>query len=143
MHLTGAKEHRIDAKMRLTLPADVSRAFDDKVCLVPIKDVLYGFTPEGHAAWVKQCFPDGYNPRSRDDVELRRMLNSATVTVDIDGAHRISLGKLPERVLAPLESERRVVVVGNDDHFELWTPEDWQTEQESVADRIDQALFDL
>ncbi len=98
MYLTGSKQHTLDAKVRLTLPAEFRREFDREVCIVPAASALYGFTPEGHKAWVESSFPNGFNPRSAADDKLRRFLNGQTVHVDIDSAGRIALGKIPEKI---------------------------------------------
>ncbi len=141
MYLTGSRKHSLDSKVRLTLPADMRREFAEKVCLVPLNDALYGFTPDGHRAWVDGFFPDGFNQRSRDDVRLRQLLNSRTVTVDIDSAGRIALGKVPEDVRAKLGLAGEVMVVGNDDHFELWNVEEWEKAQEAFDDDLEALMF--
>ena len=47
MYLTGSKQFNLDAKARLTLPANYRKDFDGQVTLIPLHDALYGFTPEG------------------------------------------------------------------------------------------------
>ena len=120
MNLTGSYEHNLDAKLRLTLPAGFRKQFDGVVMLVPVNGAIYGFTPEAHANWVMSFFPEGFNPRDRKHDALKRSLNKRTVTVDIDSAGRIALGKLPAAKLEEYGISRAVTVVGNDDHFEVW-----------------------
>lgn len=141
MYLTGSRKHSLDSKVRLTLPADMRREFDEKVCLVPLNDALYGFTREGHRAWVAGFFPDGFNQTSQRDVQLRKGLNARTVTVDIDSAGRIALGKVPEGVRAKLGLAGEVVVVGNDDHFELWNAEKWEKAQADFDDDLEALMY--
>ena len=88
MYLTGTYGRSLDAKSRITLPATFRKQFDVQVCLVPVGNALYGFTPESHQAWIASFFPNGFNPRNRKDDKLRRALASRTVTVDIDSAGR-------------------------------------------------------
>ena len=141
MYLTGSRTHNLDAKMRLTLPADVRRQFEDKVYLVALPDAVYGFTPEGHKAWVDSMFPEGYNPRSKRDSDLRLAINARTAMVDIDSAGRVSLSKMDEDVLAKLG--REIEVIGNDDHFELWNAEEWAKQRASFSDEVfNSLLFD-
>lgn len=141
MYLTGSRTHNLDAKLRLTLPADFRRQFEDKVYLVALPDAVYGFTPEGHKAWVDSMFPEGYNPRSKRDSDLRLAINARTAMVDIDSAGRVSLSKMDEAVLAKLG--REIEVIGNDDHFELWNAEEWAKQQASFSDEVfNSLLFD-
>ncbi|MEY8436759.1 MraZ family transcriptional regulator [Atopobiaceae bacterium 24-176] len=141
MYLTGSRKHSLDSKARLTLPADMRREFKEKVCLVPLNDALYGFTPEGHRAWVDGFFPNGFDQRSKEDVRLRLVLNSKTVTVDIDSAGRIALGKVPEQDRSKLGLAGEVMVVGNDDHFEVWNVEEWEKAQQAFDDDLETLMF--
>lgn len=141
MYLTGAKKHTLDAKERLTLPADYRREFASKVCLLPLKDALYGFTPEAHKAYVESQFPNGFSPTSRRDVALRRGLNGRTVTVDIDSAGRVALSKVADAERARLGLTGEVMIVGNDDHFEVWNTEAWESSQEVFASDLDDLMF--
>ncbi len=74
----GTRKHSLDAKSRLTLPADFRKQVGDQVCLVPLKDALYGFAPVEYEAWVNSFFENGerhFDPRSR---VLPRMLSWST-----------------------------------------------------------------
>lgn len=142
MYLTGSKKHSLDAKLRLTLPAEYRREFDTRVCLLPLKDAVFGFTPEAHKAYVESQFPHGYSATSRRDVALRRGLNGATVTVDIDSAGRVALSKLPDAERERLGLSGEVMVVGNDDHFEVWNPATWQEINETFAEDLDALMFE-
>ncbi|MCH3943585.1 MAG: MraZ family transcriptional regulator [Atopobiaceae bacterium] len=141
MYLTGSKQCTVDAKARLTLPASIRKEFDDKVCIVPIDGALHGFTPEGHKAFLDSLFPEGFNPHSRRDVKLRRALTSRTETIEIDSAGRICLGKVSQRDRESLGLERQVMVVGNDDHFEIWNSERWEAVQAAFTDEDLDALL--
>ncbi len=131
MHLTGEFEHNLDAKFRLTLPASFRKQFSEGVIVlvpVPYENAIYGFTPEGHEAWVQSYFPDGYNPKSKKDVQRRRVLNKIATTVEIDSAGRVALGKLHKEDLDKRSIEREVVVFGNDDHFEIWNKDEYEAQ---------------
>lgn len=145
--MLGAKRCNLDAKLRLTLPADFRKELGDKVCLIPFHDCLYGFAPESYEAWVASLFErDGrhFDPRSREDVRLKRGISGSTVMVDVDAAGRIALGKLdaakPGRREA-LGLVRGVTVVGNTDHFEVWNTERWEAEQESFEEDFESLLY--
>ena len=145
MYLTNDFQRNLDAKGRLTLPAEWRSAFADEkvtqICLVPMPEAVYGFAPEDHKAWLMSFFPDGFNPRSKADTKLRRALASRTVTVDIDSAGRLALSKLSEKTLAHYEIEREVEVIGNVDHFEIWNAASYEAELEEFSDDEFEALM--
>lgn len=149
MYLTGSKQYNLDAKARLTLPAGYRKDFTDSVCLIPLKEALYGFTPEGFQEWVDSFFErDGksFNPRSRKDTALKRMLTGSAVTVEIDSAGRIALGKIdatnPEARERLGLTSRDVTVVGVGDHFEVWSTPRWEAQQASALDALDALMYD-
>ncbi len=143
----GAKRYNLDAKLRLTLPADFRKEIGDKVCVIPFDGCLYGFTPENYEAWINSLFEkDGrsYDPRNRNDVRLRRGIAGSTLLLELDSAGRIALGKLDS--IKPGKREelgivREVVVVGNLNHFEVWDAAKWDAEQESFDDDFESLLY--
>ncbi len=141
MYLTGAYQHNLDAKLRLTLPASFRRQFEGVVHLVPVNGAIYGFTPEAHAKWVMSFFPEGFDARNRKHDELKRKLNMRTVIVEIDNAGRISLGKLPASKLEKYGIKRAVTVIGNEDHFEVWNAPSVDLESDD-DDELDALMFD-
>ena len=139
MYLTDTYRHTLDAKQRLTLPADFRRQVDKTVYLVKVLDCVYGFTPEEHRNYVDSLFPGGLDPRDRKQDELRRAINAQTVMTDVDSAGRVSLSKMSEKVHAMLG--RDVVVVGNTDHFEVWNATTWDEKQDALTDEDFAALL--
>jgi MraZ protein len=127
------------------LPANYRKQFEDNMLLlIPLKDALYGFTPEGFGKWVNSFFEkDGkkFDAGNRKHVELRRMLTASAVPLDIDSAGRIALGKIDASARARLGLEREVTVVGVEDHFEVWNTARWEAEQADVADKLDALMF--
>ena len=136
MYLTGTYGRSLDAKSRITLPATFRKQFDVQVCLVPV-----GFTPESHQAWIASFFPNGFNPRNRKDDKLRRALASRTVTVDIDSAGRVALGKIRAEDIARCGIEREVAIVGNIDHFEIWDASSLSEQMDELDQDLDELMF--
>ena len=147
MYLTGSKQFNLDAKARLTLPANYRKMFDGQVTLIPLHDALYGFTPEGFGQWVRSFFEkDGkkFEPGNRQHVALRRKLTGSAVTVDIDSAGRIALGKIDatdQEARNKLGLVRDVTVVGVEDHFEVWNTERWEAEQARLDEELDALML--
>ncbi len=142
MHLMGTKRHSVDSKLRLKLPAEFRREFGDQVCLLPMGESLYGFTPEEHASFVEERFGANFNPRNRAQEDLRRLLNATTVELDIDSAGRISLGKVPEAARPWVKANKPVVVVGNERRFEIWNEESWAKKEQEMQAQLESLLYD-
>jgi len=147
MALLGSKQCNVDAKGRLMLPADFRKQLDGTVCLIPLKDALYGFALADYENWVNSFFNrDGkeFDPRDRGQVKLRRLLTSHTAQVDLDSAGRVALGKVDASEPGARERlglGRDVTVVGSGDHFEVWNTERWNAENADFADEIDALMF--
>ncbi len=141
MYLTGSYRHNLDAKSRVTLPASFRKQFEEQLCLVPVGSAIYGFTPQSHQEWVASFFPNGFDPRNRKDDKLRRALASKTVTLDLDSAGRVALGKLADGSLERCGISREVVIVGNIDHLEIWDASRYDQEMEELDEDLDGLMF--
>lgn len=145
--LIGAYPMSVDAKARVTLPSAFRRQIDKTVILVPFEGHVNGFTQEGFTTWLNSLFEHGeehFNPRSRKDAALKRGILGAAMEVDLDSAGRLALGKLDtlkagSRERLGLMSD--VVVVGQEDHFEVWNAEKWDAEQMNFEDDIESLLY--
>ncbi|WP_321971982.1 hypothetical protein [Paratractidigestivibacter sp.] len=149
--LVGSFPMSVDSKARVTLPATFRKEMcegDSKtIYLVPMKESVDGFTPAGFEAWIDSLFNkegEGFDTRSRKDVLLRRSLTSRAVSVDIDSAGRVALGKLDTSKPGTREKyglTGDVTVIGADDHFEVWNTELWNASQEAIDDELEELLF--
>ena len=149
--LVGSYPMSVDSKARVTLPATFRKEMcegDSKtIYLVPMKESVEGFTPAGFEAWIDSLFNkegEGFDTRNRKDVLLRRSLTSRAVSVDIDSAGRVALGKLDASKPGTREKyglTGDVTIIGADDHFEVWNTERWNEQQEAIDDELDELMF--
>ncbi|MDO4400950.1 MAG: division/cell wall cluster transcriptional repressor MraZ [Coriobacteriia bacterium] len=124
--LVGEFHHKLDAKGRVSLPANFRKTLSDnlKVTLSPEDECLYVFEPDAFSAWVDSFFEEdgGYKSRSRRHVNLRRVLNSRARDIEVDSAGRINISA-DLRSDAGLDKE--VVINGDTDHLEIWDAKRW------------------
>lgn len=149
--LVGSFPMSVDSKARVTLPATFRKEMcegDSKtIYLVPMKESVEGFTPAGFEAWIDSLFNkegEGFDPRNRKDVLLRRSLTSRAVSVDIDSAGRVALGKLDASKPGTREKyglTGDVTIIGATDHFEVWNTEKWNEQQAAIDDELDELMF--
>lgn len=127
----GRFYHNLDDKGRLTVPARfrdllvpdgayVMQGFELNLMVLP------STTFESLNRRIHQMSLT--DPTSR---LLRRLLYSTADRVDVDKAGRILLPQFL-RQAAALESS--VVIVGNGNFFELWSPEQWDVQNEQLQD---------
>lgn len=142
--LTGTYQRTLDSKMRTTLPAELRKEFDGKVCLIPFNGALHGYTPDGFKAWVDSLFESGgkqYDPRDLKDVRLKRFLAASCQTLDLDTAGRVALGKMGAKVIQALGFDHDVTIVGADDHFEIWDAAKWEVENSGIEGEFLDMMF--
>lgn len=150
--LAGSYPMSVDAKARVTLPAVFRKQLvngDSKtIYLLPLKECVNGFTPEGLERFIDGLFVENgenrFDARSRKDVQLRSRLWASAVEVDIDSAGRVALGKLDAAKAGTRERlglTADVTVVGAGDHFEVWNTDEWNATQDSFEDELDALLY--
>jgi MraZ protein len=124
---TGSFNHKIDAKGRLSLPSEFRKILESaelKVTPDPKKECLMVFANEGFTQWVDSLFESrgGYSPSNSLMFRQRTMLNSLAKSAEIDGSGRILLNAAQREAVG---LDREVVIVGNEDHFQIWDADRW------------------
>lgn len=124
--LLGEYRHKLDAKGRLSLPADFRKALSTnlKVTPDPKNQCLYVFETEAFNAWVNSLFESdgGWSSSKSKMVAQRKVLNSRAKKCEVDNSGRIHLSQA-QRDLVSLD--RSVVIIGDEDHFEIWDEQRW------------------
>lgn len=149
--LVGSFPMSVDSKARVTLPATFRKEMtgeDNKtIYLVPMEGSVHGFTPKGFENWVDSLFAKkegGFDSRDRDDVELMTYITSLAVSVDVDSAGRVALGKIDVSMPGYREQcglTADVTIAGANDHFEVWNTAKWNERRSAVASRFEKLLF--
>lgn len=137
--LLGEYSRKLDAKGRLSLPADFRKVLSEdlKLTLSPDNQCLCVYETTAFKAWVDSLFEaqGGFNPANRKMAAQRKILHSRATKLDLDNAGRINLSQAM-RETAGLNKD--VVIVGDVDHFEIWDEERWN---QFVADTDITSLF--
>ena len=127
--LLGEHRYQLDPKGRLTLPARFREALAEGVFLRFGPDpCVYAYSPEEWETVTKDVRAlSDWVPENR---ALKRMLGSKSEEGSLDGQGRLVIPQ-PLRKLARLE--RDVTVVGQFDHLEIWSTEEWRRFDEENA----------
>lgn len=122
MAFRGQHEHSLDAKDRLTIPSRLRAQLADGAVLVAGLDPCVEIWPtEGYNEFARRILA-GLNPLSGKARMLRRRFHANAQDESLDSAGRLRLAK---HLISHGDLSGTCIVVGADDHLEVWSPERW------------------
>ncbi len=126
----GQYQHSLDDKNRLTIPARFRELLSDGAFVTQgfDRNLMVLTTGAFEQVYERLNAMNIADPSAR---LLRRLILGNAYQVEIDKAGRILLPQ-PLREFAALDGE--VVLVGQGDYFEVWSPQAWQEQQQKLAD---------
>jgi MraZ protein len=125
----GQHEHSLDAKDRLTIPSRLRAQLADGAVLVAGLDPCIEIWPRDGFNVFAQTVLAGLNPLSRNARMLRRRFHANAEDEKLDAAGRLRVAK---HLIAHGELAGTCVVVGADDHLEVWNPDRWAKHAEEI-----------
>jgi MraZ protein len=138
----GQYHHSLDSKDRLTVPARFREMLGNCIYITMGFDKNLLALTEANFNAMSLSLQDKSltDPLTRD---LRRLIFSNASLLDVDNAGRILIPKYL-RELVSISSE--VVLVGQGDYIEVWSPDEWSKrmqlmQDEAIAERF--ATLDL
>ena len=135
----GEHQHIVDAKGRVVMPARFRAQLSGGVVTTRGFDrCLYVFTAEDFRREAEQV-------RSRDRTSLHKRNRARSLFGGASDLPMDGQGRLP--IPAPLREYARltrdVVVLGVDDHIEIWDAESWYRRQAELDEQYANTDFDL
>ena len=127
----GQYENSIEEKGRLTIPSRYREELADNslVLTTGFEESLTVLTPELFLIFANQVRSKPItNPTSR---QFRRVFFANAQEIEIDKTGRILL---PAFLRETANLKGIAVVVGSGEYFELWSPDNWRTQQTSLND---------
>lgn len=120
--LFGEYRFKVDAKGRIALPAKFRKALPKELVVArrPDSECLFVFTSQGFIAWVKKLFRDSMGEQNSAYPKHNNTMTSLYRLgegVEVDSSGRINL-RSAVREAAGIDKD--VVLVGTEDHFEIW-----------------------
>lgn len=132
----GTFEHTIDEKSRLTLPARFRDALGEGVVLARGIDGNVAVYPRETWKVTVEARMSVLDPLSREARELRTFFFSGAAEADLDGQGRVLV---PAALTRHAGLEREVIVAGNYDHLQLWSPAAWEQHLHAVEGSAEHA----
>ena len=138
--LLGSHDHTIDDKNRLTLPARFRPAFVDGIVVTRGMDGCLFAYARGDWERLVETRLATLDPLSREGRQMQRFFFAGAAEGDLDKQGRVGL---PGALLEHAKLGRDVVVLGVNDHLEIWDRAGWRRElaevegsAEDVAERL-------
>lgn len=133
MAFRGTFEHSLDAKNRLTIPAKLRDLIGGEVVVGASLDPCGAiWTPEAFDANTER-YLSGLHPLSQEARDLTAYFSGNAFDGELDKAGR---AMLPGAVLNHAGIEKDVIVVGANDHIQLWSPDVWRRRNADVKNSI-------
>lgn len=136
--LTGTYEHSLDPKGRLIIPSKLREELGENYIITRNVDKCLAIYPEAEWKRFKEKLDTLPKISSEAARRLRRFYFGNSMTMESDKQGRVLIPQ-PLREYAGLD--RDVVLVGVDDHLEIWDQAAWN-KYNSETD-IDDILYDL
>jgi MraZ protein len=136
----GQHEHSLDAKDRLTIPSRLRPQLEDGAVLVAGLDPCVEIWPRDGFARFAQTVLAGLNPLSQKARMLRRRFHANAQDEKLDSAGRLRMAK---HLIAHGELAGQCVVVGADDHLEVWSPVRWAKHSEEMNEQASAVAEEL
>jgi len=130
MTFRGLHEHSLDAKDRITVPAQYRAALSGGVVLMMGIESCVEIWPAAEAERMEGQTLSALNPMSREARRLQRRFFAHSASAELDSAGRI---RLSGQLIDHAGLEGRCVVIGMGTRLEIWKPEEWFAEDEENA----------
>ncbi|MBN1853705.1 MAG: division/cell wall cluster transcriptional repressor MraZ [Pirellulales bacterium] len=138
MLLTGTFERTLDDKLRFALPKSLREALGEfavhPVYLAPGTDGSLALYPEESFARLAEKLADA-SPTAMDVQAYRRLFYSRAARAELDRQGRI---RLPQDLAELANLEKEIVLLGVQDHIEVWNQGLWRTYLAGRQERYDQ-----
>lgn len=137
MAFRGQYEHNLDSKDRITIPARFRAAFADGVVLLESLDPCVELYPTEAFEQMTAQVKSEEGPMSTSSRLVQRRFHGQARDETIDSAGRV---RLPGHMTGPAGLEGACVVVGVDDHLEVWHPDRWAEQLKRVDAEIERLM---
>ena len=130
MTFRGLHEHALDAKDRITVPAQYRAALSDGIVLMMGIEPCVEIWPASAAERMEADTLSSLNPMSRETRRLQRRFFNHSDSTELDSAGRVRLSR---QLIDHAGLDGRCTISGMGTRLEIWNPEEWLAEDEENA----------
>ena len=140
MAFRGQYEHSLDSKDRITVPARFRAPLAGGVVLVEgLEPCVEVFSTHGYEERMRR-YAGELNPLKRTGRMMQRRFNASAEDESLDSAGRVRVAK---HLAQHAGLSGPCVVIGVDDHLELWNPERWAEHSAEIDERAERLAEEL
>ena len=132
MAFRGQYEHSLDSKDRLTIPVRFRGALADGVVLFEELDPCVSIYSPQEYDQLAERYLGHLSPLSREGRMMKRRFHARSHDEALDSAGRV---RLPKHLVDHAGLSGACVIVGVQDHLEIWNPERWSAEDAEIDSR--------
>jgi len=132
MTFRGLNEHSLDAKDRITVPAQYRGALSEGIVLIQGIEPCVEVWPARAAEEMERRTLSALNPMSRDARRIQRRFFAHSESAELDSAGRV---RLSGQLIGHAGLEGRCIVSGMGTRLEIWSPDAWFAEDEENEQR--------
>lgn len=140
MAFRGQYEHSLDPKDRLTIPARYRAALADGVVLFEELDPCVSIYSPQEYDQLTERYLAHLSPLSREGRMMKRRFHARSHDETLDAAGRV---RLPKHLVEHAGLGGACVIVGVQDHLEIWKPERWSAEDAEIESRAEEMAEEL
>jgi MraZ protein len=129
--LLGQYDYKVDSKGRLPLPPKFRPEFKEGLVLTRGLDNCIVVYRKAEFAKLAANFANKAITKSKER-RYKRFIFGSAFDIEMDGQGRIAL---PPSLRSYAKIGDAVIIVGNNDLVELWSPEVWESEQKESEDQ--------
>ena len=140
MAFRGQYEHSLDSKDRLTVPARFRAALSEGVVALAFLDSCVAvFSTSGYEKFTDEVL-GGLSPLGKRGRMMVRRFNATAEDESLDSAGRVRLAK---HLIDHADLSGPCVVVGADDHLEVWNPRRWGEHYTEISEHAERMAEEL
>ena len=132
MTFRGLHEHSLDPKDRITVPAHYRAALAEGIVLMMGIEPCVEIWPASAAEQMEGATLAALSPMSRDARRIQRRFFAHSESSELDSAGRV---RLSSQLIEHAGLDGRCMVTGMGTRLEIWTPDEWFTEDEENEKR--------
>lgn len=134
MTFRGQYEHSLDSKDRLTIPARFRAALSEGVVLFEELDDCVSIYPPAAYEALTERFVSSQSPLHAKGRMMRRRFHARAHDETLDAAGRV---RIPRHLIEHAGLGRSCLVIGADDHLEVWDPEHWAAHEQKIDAEVE------
>ncbi len=124
--ITGQFQHSLDSKGRLKIPAKLLPKLGNNIFISNGTDGCLEIRSEQAFVETHNKYVSNASHKNKQQRSIERVFFSGSSNVSVDNAGRVLIPWGNLQYLSKLDEDKKVMLVGVNDHLEVWVLQDWE-----------------